>query len=237
MNPKSRNETSDNPPQRRSQRPKTENPVGNRILDALGDRDLVWLHEKAGIPLNTLRDYVRSGITRADNAERIAQALGLTLDWLLAGRGASATSAEPPPEDLVSIPMLDVTLSAGSGSLAAGAGKQAGWVFPRDWLRRSFGRIDGLHMLAVKGDSMVPTLHPNDWVMVDTSRTAPQDGIFAVRLDDELYVKRLQRLGRRLDLVSDNQAYRPVPIDPENQALDFQIMGRVVWSNHVHPEA
>lgn len=218
------------------QRPKTENPVGARILDALGDRGLAWLSQASGVPNNTLRDYVRDGIRTADNGLKIAAALGVSLDWLFTGRdGPPSPAAE---EDLVSLPMLTPSLSAGGGTEAAGrAVRQADWLFPRAWLRRSFGHDDQLELLRVQGDSMVPDLHDGDWVMVDRTRRDPRDGLYALRLDDALLVKRIQFQGRTIRVVSSNPAYQPIDLDRQDESLDLEILGRIVWSSKVHVAA
>ncbi|NCP10550.1 MAG: S24 family peptidase, partial [Sphingomonadales bacterium] len=83
----------------------------------------------------------------------------------------------------------------------------------------------------VEGDSMMPTLAHGDEIMVDTADGAARlrDGIYVIRIDDELKVKRLARApGRgRVSVVSDNPAY---PRFDDVALSDIGVVGRVVWT-------
>jgi hypothetical protein len=210
--------------------------MGRRILEALGGRDLPWLSAQTGVKLSTLYDYVRDGITRADAAHAIARALDVSLDWLIAGVGEGAVGFEK-DEDLIRIPLQDVRLAAGAGAdVLDSPSHQADLLFPRQWLTRSFGRIDGLRLVRISGDSMETELGDGDWAMIDINRRELRDGIHAVRLDDTLLVKRVQVQGRQVRLVSANPVYSPIVVDLEDEGERFGIVGRVVWSarTHVH---
>lgn len=194
-------------------------------------KDLAWLSGQTGIPVNTLGDYVRGGIKSAENAARIADALGISIDYLLIGRKSANDAAGD--DDQVSLPMMAVRLSAGPGAYG-GEGYQTDWTFPRDWLRANFGSAAGLQMMPVWGDSQEPDLSDGDWVMVDTKRTELRDGLFAVRLDDTMMIKRVQLQGRALRLVSRNPAYDPIVLEGEEIDARLAVIGRVVWDSHVH---
>jgi len=57
-----------------------------------------------------------------------------------------------------------------------------------------------------------------------------QEGIFVIRSDSLLMVKRIQRqLGNRLRISSDNPAYESFMIDLNKENLDFDIVGKVIW--------
>jgi phage repressor protein C with HTH and peptisase S24 domain len=87
-----------------------------------------------------------------------------------------------------------------------------------------------LTLIRVQGDSMVPTLMDGDDIMVEKGAAARplKDGVYVLRMDDSLMVKRLRRLSSgNIAIVSDNPAHRGWPdVDP---AL-VQIIGRVVWA-------
>ena len=86
-------------------------------------------------------------------------------------------------------------------------------------------------MITVRGDSMAPTLRDGDEILVDEGDAATRlrDGVYVLRMDDALLVKRLA-MGpsrRSMRVCSDNPAYLDWPdCDP----ADFDIVGRVVWS-------
>ncbi|HEX8224482.1 MAG TPA: XRE family transcriptional regulator [Allosphingosinicella sp.] len=194
------------------------------------------LAEQLGMHKNTLGNILAGdgdpGISRV---AAIAAKVGVSLDWILTGRGQGVPSEAD--EDLVGLPMLTPTLAAGAGSIAGDAATQALWRFPRSWLRRSFGHEDQLELLRVVGDSMQPELSDGDWVMVDRRRRDPRDGLYAVRLGDALLVKRVQFQGRNIRLVSTNPAYEPIVVDRNDEAADLELLGAVVWSEKVHVAA
>ncbi|MDY2584901.1 XRE family transcriptional regulator [Helicobacter sp.] len=127
-------------------------------------------------------------------------------------------------DDFVSIPFYeDVRASAGSGAYnEAETAEQLN--FPKSFLRQYFGLIsfNNLSIIIGKGDSMSPTLPESCYLLVQNGSV--NDGeICIARLEDELYVKRLQKRPR-LKLISDNKTYDPIELEGEN----FNIIGRVV---------
>jgi phage repressor protein C with HTH and peptisase S24 domain len=133
---------------------------------------------------------------------------------------------------LVAVPRLDVGASAGSGAEAREERAIGQIAFDEAWLRRM--RIGGgagqLSMIRVEGDSMVPTLSDGDEIMVDRGDSAERlrDGIYVLRIDDALVVKRVARnpAKRSISVRSDNEAYPSWP-DCDPAAVD--VVGRVVW--------
>jgi phage repressor protein C with HTH and peptisase S24 domain len=83
-------------------------------------------------------------------------------------------------------------------------------------------------LLEASGDSMAPTVNAGDLALIDLRRYRFQaDGLYALREDDSLLIKRLQRrrLGGRLMILSDNPAYRAI----ELPARAIKIVGQVIW--------
>jgi SOS-response transcriptional repressor LexA len=88
---------------------------------------------------------------------------------------------------------------------------------------------EALAILSVEGDSMLPTLAHGDQILIDThDQSAARDGIYVLRVDDALLVKRLSLnpASRRLTIHSDNDAY---PSWPDCDPSAIHIIGRVVW--------
>ena len=81
---------------------------------------------------------------------------------------------------------------------------------------------------------MTPTLNDGDEIMVDLSAAhrKPTDGIYVLRRDDALLVKRLSLhpSGKSLTIASDNPAYASWV---DCSADDVQIIGRVVWAGRL----
>jgi Peptidase S24-like len=128
------------------------------------------------------------------------------------------------------VPKLRVEASAGSGALTdieALAGKVG---FDEKWLKKMGCEPSQLSLIQVVGDSMAPTLVNGDDIMVDRSaaNTPLRDGIYVIRMDDVLMVKRLAKgpLGT-ISVLSDNPAY---PDWSKVDGIEVSILGRVVWA-------
>lgn len=126
----------------------------------------------------------------------------------------------------VNIPRLSVEASAGPGTLAADERAIGTFCFSNRWLREHGLDPQTLSSIRVEGDSMEPTLREGDEILVDRSPRPPREGIYVVRTGDALLVKRLVT-GKPgvLILLSDNPAYRPLELTPD----EVVIVGRVVW--------
>ncbi|WP_066747955.1 S24 family peptidase [Proteus myxofaciens] len=102
--------------------------------------------------------------------------------------------------------------------------------------KRLFGgrNANALRIVTAVGDSMSGTIDPGTLVIVDITTTKfISDGIYAFRFGEAMHIKRLQLLGDRLLVISDNKAYDKWEIDANNED-QFQINGFVVgkWDMH-----
>ena len=147
---------------------------------------------------------------------------------LFGGQAREDDGAGPTP---VVVPLLDVGASAGAGAEVGGERPRAHAAFDPAWLRRvASGGPDGLSMIRVEGDSMLPTLTHGDEILVDRcdGRQRLRDGIYVLRLDGGLMVKRLafNPVARSVTIRSDNEAYPSWPdCDPER----LELVGRALW--------
>lgn len=176
-----------------------------------------------------IQQYMKRGSPRRlaeDDRRLLARYFGV--DESLLG-GAARSMVE---EGLVRIPRLDVHASAGPGALDAEEKRLGRIGFDAAWLRRlglGGGGSDRLSVIRVDGDSMTPTLSDGDDILVDREDGAGRlrDGIYVLRIEDALVVKRLAvGPGGRLSVRSDNDAYPGWP-DVEPDSID--VVGRVVW--------
>jgi phage repressor protein C with HTH and peptisase S24 domain len=144
--------------------------------------------------------------------------------------GAPVRRAGPVVE-LALVPILDVEASAGHGALAHMEARSAQFGFDEKWLRRlTASKASNLSIIGVLGDSMEPTLHDGDEVMVDLGdgQSRLRDGVYVLRMDDMLSVKRIaiEPQGKRVSVLSDNPTY------PSWRGLEkrmLNIVGRVIW--------
>ena len=136
------------------------------------------------------------------------------------------------PNGLVAVPRTAVRASAGPGALNDSERFRPAFAFDPLWLRQLTATPAArLSVIQVGGDSMVPTLHANDDLLVDHDDAAARlrDGIYVLRVEDALLVKRLaiHPFGRRVTVQSDNPAY---PDWPDRSLEEFDLIGRVIWA-------
>lgn len=215
-------------------------------METLAQRLKVIMNEQ-GISQNALARMV--GVTQpsikkiidGDTLEpkkilEIANALGVSVEWLKTGKdNASDFSAnmeeEKEGKHQVRIEVLNVYASAGNGEFLTGdlAGDIQAVEFESEYFYNLFQRASekGLAIVNVKGDSMEPTLTSGDLLFVDTTLNCYQgDGLYVFSLGESLYVKRLQRAGRKLLVLSDNKFYEKWEVDASNE-YEFFIHGKV----------
>jgi phage repressor protein C with HTH and peptisase S24 domain len=136
-----------------------------------------------------------------------------------------------PPGEFVMIPRLDVHLSAGPGreQVEIELVKENPQAFRTEWIRLMRLKPAKLAAMRASGDSMEPTVHDGDSLLIDTSQTAVVDGkVYALWYDGGERVKRLFRLpGGGLRIKSDNVAFDTIELGAD-YAGDVRIIGRVV---------
>lgn len=169
-----------------------------------------------------LQQFVRRGSPRVlDSRDRRLLADHFGIDEALLG----GTAQDRSQGRSLRLPVLDIQASAGPGTVVGdevmvGAGTIDGA------LARQLGLKQGrASILGVRGDSMAPGLLAGDQIVVDeTDRLPPAGGgIYVIRIDDAVLVKRVARRGGRLVVSSDN------PAAPAVAAGAIAVLGRVVW--------
>jgi phage repressor protein C with HTH and peptisase S24 domain len=185
-----------------------------------------------------IQQFVKRGTPRKldeGDRSRIARYFGVD-EQLLGGPTASAPVLSParrrgPAAPLVAVPRLALGASAGSGTLDEDEAAAGALAFDARWLRALGGQPDALSIIRVDGESMAPTLQDGDDIMVDRGDGAARlrDGIYVLRMEDVLMVKRVALTPRRgqISVRSDN------PLYPSWDAIDaggVTIVGRVIWT-------
>ena len=132
--------------------------------------------------------------------------------------------------ELVMVPLVEAKLSAGNGSFETSGDSERRYAFRSDFLRRK-GNPNAMVLMRVAGDSMEPKIEHDDVVLVDTSQTEPHLGrMYAVAVEDLVYLKQVNAEPGKLVLTSANQAYVPLEIDARgDQADGIRIIGRAIW--------
>lgn len=173
-----------------------------------------------------IQQFIKRGVPKKLDEEdraKLARYFGVS-EALLGGREVEA-------EELISVPVLDVQASAGPGAFAMDERARARMRFDPSWLRGLNLDPRQLSVIQVVGDSMSPTLDNGDDILVDRGDAGMslRDGIYVLRLDGALNVKRLivDRARRRVSVKSDNPSYTSWPTLDLTQ---LDVIGRVVWA-------
>lgn len=167
----------------------------------------------------------------------IATALNVDPHWLKTGEGDPDPSyrivevSEPQNPNTVRVDILDVEASAGNGAyLSPTEQGLLSQEFDLTFFRQQFGRADAKHLklITVKGDSMAPTLESGDLLYVDISENYfAADGLYVFTFDGQTFIKRLQKVGKEMLVISDNPTYKEWTFTQDD---DVFIHGRVVFS-------
>lgn len=133
----------------------------------------------------------------------------------------------PRQAGMVAVRRIDAQAAAGPGGLVEddrAIGEER--IDPRVVARLGVA-ADALTMITARGESMEPLIHDGDALFVDTGdrQLSSRRGLFVLRLDGVLLVKRVARIGFELRIASDNPATPQIaPI----RADKAEIVGRVV---------
>ncbi|HET8749509.1 MAG TPA: S24 family peptidase [Sphingomicrobium sp.] len=177
-----------------------------------------------------IQQFVRRGVPkRLKEEERRKLARYFSVSESLLG-GPAPEEAET--SGLLTVKRHPVTVSAGPGAMVNEEIGKPYFAFDERWLKSlTASRPDNLSIVRVEGDSMAPTLNAGDEILVDLGDSGERlrDGIYVLRIDDAVVVKRLalNPVGRRVTVQSDNPAY---PDWPDCSLDEINCIGRVIWA-------
>lgn len=199
-----------------------------RLCEERGE-DFAGLSRMLGRNAAYIQQFVRRGVPKRlgeEERRKLARYFAVP-ETLLGGPAGDAA-----PAGLVSVIRHPVSVSAGPGAIVNEELGKPYLAFDERWLKSLTPTSPAsLSIVRVEGDSMSPTLNAGDDVLVDPGDSAERlrDGIYVLRIDDALVVKRiaLNRLGRRVTVQSDNPAYADWP---DCAPCDIDPVGRVIWS-------
>lgn len=165
---------------------------------------------------------------------KIADKLGTTVEWLLTGKGSKGLVTigenKTGASDFSLVPLYNVKAAAGTGAIVTNERIVDTLAFRADFLRHELNAgKDDLYLIHVEGDSMEPTLRAGDVILVDHRRSQPdREGIYVIRMDDALLVKRIQlQPGGKVLATSDNTNYKAFELKQDDSVA---LVGRVVWA-------
>jgi phage repressor protein C with HTH and peptisase S24 domain len=193
------------------------------------------LARRVGISQASIYHLVSGGGQGSKHLHRIARELETTVGYLEGETTDPAAGAAPTQSpgraadqlDLVSISQIDLAYGMGA-TFADGHVDVDVLHFPRSWIEAITSSPPALLTWASgRGDSMAPTIHDGDLVLLDRSqrRVVEQDALWAYTVGDFGAIKRLRMKGNRVVVLSDNPS---VPPD-EELAEEVNIVARVIF--------
>lgn len=203
------------------------------VLEALcaerGD-DFASLSRMLGRNPAYIQQFVRRGVPRRlkeEERRKLARYFGISESVL--GGPAEAGVSEG---GLVPVLRSPVHASAGPGALPFDGSGKPYFAFDPQWLKAlTSSAAEKLSIIRVEGDSMAPTLNPGDDILVDLGDCGDRirDGIYVLRVDEALVVKRIaiNPMRRSVTVQSDNPAY---PDWPDCDMAVINCVGRVIWA-------
>lgn len=137
-------------------------------------------------------------------------------------------------KEITKVPVYRVEGSCGDGIINNDAQVDYWLSFTSEFARAMFGTVDhGLCCIKAAGESMTPTIHPGDTVVLNRNEnTFTRDGaIYVMQRGETTLIKRLHQLRGKLRVASDNTekgATEDMTFE-ELEADGYLIIGRVVY--------
>ncbi|WP_052303416.1 XRE family transcriptional regulator [Desulfocurvibacter africanus] len=224
---------------------RTRNPEGfaERLRKLRMSREMTQqdLSQKLGVSLSTVQNFEKGQFPKGEQLIGLAEVLETSADWLLLGREEPGHRYERPMEvpDVTCLPGYEYVkkvrarLSAGSGSLLTSATIEGYYAFRSDWLRRR-GNPKSMVLMAVTGDSMSPEIMDEDTVLIDEGQKDIYVGKkYAIALDEEVYIKYIDKVPGKYILRSINPLYKPIEVDLFDNSKSVRLIGRMIWLGRV----
>ncbi len=205
-------------------------------------RDEVLEKSKTGFSKSSLQAWENGEREpKLENLYELARIYGVH-PWTLVSGEELAESDSPAPtepandEEYDYIPFYDIQASAGQGLFTDGATAPTKHLaFRKRWVQAKGLQADKLIALLTKGDSMEPTIKNGAVIIIDTRQIQPTDGnLYVIRIDEELYIKRVQLIPQGIRLISDNKAiYAPLDIKWADYTDDqLQVCGQLIHTSY-----
>src|ERR1035437_3135065 len=221
------------------QKIKSLNNIGERLREIRlqSALNVSELSRMISIPYKSISNYEKG--ERKPTVEYLAlisEHLSANLEWLLFGKGPMFITEDDRKNydicssDFVYIPIYDIRAAAGHGCIVDEETIIDRFAFKLDWFNKNIcGSKSDLVIFTAHGESMEPTIKNGDLIMIDTSGKKIRDGIFVIRFDNSLLVKRLSLMPKdKLQIKSDNPDHPTFEVDLKEED-SFAVIGRVVW--------
>ena len=228
----------------------------DRVMSLWPNLSVAKVSDLIGMSHMGLSKVFRNGsIPKAETLLSIHEKSGCDLKWLMTGEGqpfpkmaGNDSGGFPVPlpqggqvfdtlgnpvdiEEFVLIPRYNVQASAGNGLTVEDEKPIFSMAFRKYWIDNHLNaNPKDLAVISVKGDSMEGVLNERDNILINCAQNKPGNGLYVVRIGNDLIVKRIQSMpGGKLLITSANEAYAPFEIDTNKDYDDIAIVGKVEW--------
>lgn len=199
--------------------------IGSRIKEARTKKGLSQeaLADKIGISKRTLINYEKEEQEpTVSTIINIAKFCTIDELWLLTGKNENNTNNTV---NSYQIDVLNIKASAGTG-----IENQIVEVIDTILLDKNLFKTPinpaKIKLIQVSGDSMFPTLHDGDFVIIDETKAYGVDGIYAINLHNQILIKRLKfKLDGTIQIISDNKDYEMEVYNPNETQIPLHIIG------------
>jgi phage repressor protein C with HTH and peptisase S24 domain len=202
----------------------------DQVLQKFGS--VADLARRIGVSDNAVYKWLSGrGQPSVANLVSLAKASKVSIEWLATGhesaaaqRGSRRTAEN---EEFAYVARYDARL--GTGGIALRSEQIVDYLaFKKEWvLARLNTEPRNLLLIEALGDAMTPTLEEADLLLVDLGEPHfRHDGVYVLRRENDLEVRRLQRRpDGTLNVICDNAAYPPSVIATDS----IHVIGRVIW--------
>lgn len=186
-----------------------------------------------GVPIGILRSIQAERDTPYSSLKALSEALNLEF-YIGPKRDTDPIEITAiDGEQFAPIRRFDAELSAGNGAENGTADVSEMLAFRRDWLTRLGVSPSNACLVKVRGESMQPTLHDGDLVLIDQSKTKVRSGrIYAFNDGGQSKVKRLDCMDDQTLIIRSDNPQFPLDIRKGEDANALKVIGEVVWSGH-----
>jgi transcriptional regulator with XRE-family HTH domain len=200
--------------------------IGARISQVRHHLTQTKFAASLGIHKNTLIRYEKAK-RLPDSALliRICELYSVDPTWLLTGQPES-----PPGFIETSLVLKDYITPPFCSSSEDSVRVQMPLAIKKSWIHHQLqAKPEDLRLFYVEGESMRPTLYPDDVIVLNLKETIVHDGIYALQIEEVLIIKRLQRLSENLiEVISDNPMYESWTANLQDPTQKLTVFGRVV---------
>lgn len=201
------------------------------------------LSHRSGLSQSTIAQIESGRNSGTRFADRLAEALGVSVSWLLTGQGeASSVPLGMHPrrramdaDEWLFLDLDEPSLDKETGEVTWSCLERGGLRIHRSFFRGKAAQPESCRVMVHHGTTMQPFLYDGDWYVVNTAETGFLNGMMAfIRDDGEHYVARVQKRPDGGIRLSDGNSVEP-PFDfaPGAAETTLRVLGMIIF--HTSP--